>query len=88
MNKTTTVRAEFIVSKEAIFPLSEFTDRLEIEPIRSYNLGDRVRDLDLYRKVSCWCVGTQDEESYDINNQLSQLIDILVAKQQVLIDFQ
>ncbi|HDR6310819.1 TPA: DUF4279 domain-containing protein [Bacillus cereus] len=76
-----------------IFPLEAITDALNIEPTRSYKKGDVVARHDnpnlvstktLYREETAWTLSTGYQESYDINNQLQDILKSLEGKTEQL----
>ncbi|MFD2614155.1 DUF4279 domain-containing protein [Paenibacillus gansuensis] len=71
------------------FPVNEVTQLLGIEPTESYNIGDIIirpkndnvtSSTTHYRKETAWELSSGYQESYDINDQLYYLLDILESK--------
>lgn len=68
------------------FPVENVTDVLGIEPTKTYNKGDIIVTPNLVstyirrRKETDWTVSTGYQESYDINDQLSQILKSLEEK--------
>lgn len=68
------------------FPVENVTDVLGIEPTKTYNKGDIIVNPNLVstyirrRKETDWTVSTGYQESYDINDQLSQILKSLEEK--------
>lgn len=65
------------------FPTGEVTETLGIQPTKSYIKGDEIRHDDnpafrptspLLRKRTAWELGTDYQETYDIADQLEQVL--------------
>lgn len=57
------------------FPIDYVTDKLGIQPTNSYRKGDLIpnRSTKVYRKETSWDLGTEYEESIDVNDQLQKI---------------
>ena len=62
------------------FNSDNVTQKLKIQPTDVWIKGEQIKDKDLYRKHTLWCTSTEYEESYDINDQLKAIINILTPK--------
>ena len=60
------------------FPVEVVTDRLGIEPTKSFKKGDIVKKINttnnLVRKYTSWELGTGYQESLDVGDQLEQIL--------------
>lgn len=81
-NENSAVMVEFSIIG-GCFPLSEITNKLQIEPTRAYSKGNSGKFNNI-RKETCWCIGTGYEESMDINDQLSKIINKIKDKKEIL----
>ena len=72
------------------FPLDEVTEALGIQPTESYNKGDEIRHDDnpnfrpprpVLRKETAWDISTGYQESYDVSDQLDQILVLLKGKE-------
>jgi hypothetical protein len=70
------------------FPIDVFTQKLGISPTHSYTKGDRIpnRSPLLKRKETAWDLGTEYEESFDVNEQLQRVICQLEGKESVILE--
>nr|WP_170295525.1 DUF4279 domain-containing protein [Chengkuizengella sediminis] len=66
------------------FPLEKATKKLGITPTKTYKKGDRIRDLSITRKVTCWDLSTDYQESFDVNEQLDQIIKQIQEKDSII----
>lgn len=91
MDKTN-VKAYFSVTADE-FPIDDFTQVLEIQPTRTYKKDDAVvRPYNPnvistgihYRLHTSWELGTDYQESYDINQQLYFVLDQIEDKAETL----
>jgi hypothetical protein len=64
------------------FPLDYVTEKLGITPTNTYGKGDVVpnRSTTRYRLETTWDLGTDYQESLDVNEQLHQIINQLRDK--------
>lgn len=71
----TTVRTYFSLYGD-YFPVYDVTESLNIIPTTTYNKGDIIpnRSTIHYRKNTSWEIDTGDQESFDVNEQLQQII--------------
>lgn len=51
------------------------TKELQIEPSDYWKKGDQIKNKSVYRSFSCWSYRTGYEESLDVNNQLTSIIN-------------
>ncbi|MCM3666271.1 DUF4279 domain-containing protein [Mesobacillus subterraneus] len=68
------------------FPLDYVSNKLKIEPTRSYRKGDLIpnRPTAVYRKETSWDLGTEYEESFDVNEQLQKILQQLQNKSSII----
>ncbi|MBK5458235.1 DUF4279 domain-containing protein [Peribacillus sp. TH27] len=78
--KKTQVRVYFSLFGDE-FPIDEVTDRLGITPTLTYKKGelinrsnDYTRDFPLYRKETVWDLDTNYQDSYDVKEQMDQIL--------------
>ncbi|KQU15268.1 hypothetical protein ASG65_27500 [Bacillus sp. Leaf13] len=78
--KKTQVRVYFSLFGDE-FPIDEVTDRLGIIPTLTYKKGelinrsnDYTRDFPLYRKETVWGLDTSYQDSYDVKEQMDQIL--------------
>ncbi|MGG3805452.1 DUF4279 domain-containing protein [Metabacillus fastidiosus] len=71
------------------FPIDDFTETLGIQPTRTYKKGDaiirphnpNVISIGVHHRLhSCWELGTEYEESCDINDQLYKILNYMEDK--------
>ncbi|KKC50155.1 hypothetical protein VE23_24415 [Paenibacillus sp. D9] len=62
------------------------TDQLNIQPHTSWRKGDSVEGKPIVRKKSCWSFSTGYQESLDINDQLSEIIERFQGESEKLIE--
>ncbi|ULO08552.1 DUF4279 domain-containing protein [Paenibacillus sp. 19GGS1-52] len=74
MDKTN-VKVEFSIFGDGFDP-NIITDTLLITPTRTWLKGDYIR-RDLFRKETCWELATEYEESFDINDQIDKLKNLI-----------
>ncbi|WP_053784345.1 DUF4279 domain-containing protein [Paenibacillus xylanivorans] len=72
----TNIMAEFIITGDHFEP-KLITEQIGIEPSGTYIKGEKVDDRDLYRKETCWFLETDYQESFDVNQQLNYLLNLL-----------
>ena len=91
MDKTN-VKAYFSVKADD-FSIEDFTNVLGIKPTRTYKKGEVIKSKSNpnvattgthYRLHTSWELGTDYEESYDINKQLSFVLGQLEGKEEEL----
>lgn len=75
------------------FPVNEVTKLLSIEPTESYNKGDVIvrqkNDKIIsttvhYRKKTAWVLSSGYQESYDVTEQLAQVLEPLKIKTAII----
>jgi hypothetical protein len=75
------------------FPVNEVTKLLSIEPTESYNKGDVIvrqkndkiiRTTVHYRKETAWVLSSGYQESYDVIEQLAQVLEPLKNKTAII----
>ncbi|MED3690008.1 DUF4279 domain-containing protein [Peribacillus butanolivorans] len=88
--KKTQVRVYFSLFGDE-FPIDEVTDRLGIIPTLTYKKGelinrsnDYTRDFPLYRKETVWDLDTSYQDSYDVKEQMDQILIPLKNKTVIL----
>jgi len=64
------------------FPIDEVTVRLKVRPTETYKKGDIIpnRSTNRYRSETSWDLGTDYQDSLDVNKQLQEIIDKLQNK--------
>lgn len=72
----TNMMAEFIITGDHFEP-KLVTEQIGIEPSGTYIKGEKIDDRDLYRKETCWFLETDYQESFDVNQQLNYLLNLL-----------
>ncbi|MBC1210560.1 DUF4279 domain-containing protein [Listeria booriae] len=80
---TTTVKAEFSIEGEDLKP-EIITELLQINPDETWEKGDSIPGKSRIRRSGNWSIGTRFEESFDINDQLSQIVNIIKPKKEKL----
>lgn len=70
------------------FPIDDVTDKLEITPTETYKKGDLIpsRSTVRYRKETSWDLGTGYQFSFDVNDQLQQVVGRLKNKSSTIIE--
>jgi hypothetical protein len=70
------------------FPIDVVSDRLGLKPKFSYCKGEVIPETPplrhsktMYRKETIWEIGTDFEETYDINNQIIQVMRMIKGKE-------
>lgn len=79
----THVRAEFCIYGDSFDP-SDVTERLGIQPETTHLKGDSIRMTPLKRKETSWEIGTEYEETFDINDVLIKVVTPLQGKEDIL----
>lgn len=89
MNKSdienTTVMVEFIIYGD-VFDPHVITNKLEINPTSTTIKGVIGNGKKRPSIDTSWCLGTLKEESFDINQQLNQVIERIKDKAEILLD--
>lgn len=85
MNESKTKVMVYFTAYADHFDLSEVTQKLGINPTKSWLKGDIIREK-LRRKNTAWEFSTGYVESLDVNEQMSQIINKLKDKVPVLLD--
>lgn len=80
---STNVNVEFVITGD-IFDINTITEKLEIQPTEQWIKGEKVPNRKVVRKDTCWSYGLGEEDSLDIYNQLSKIINILNPRRDVL----
>lgn len=64
------------------FPIDEVTEKLRVTPTETYKKGDIIpnRSPICYRKETSWDLGTNYQESIDVNKHLQGIVDKLQNK--------
>ncbi|MCR8842638.1 DUF4279 domain-containing protein [Paenibacillus sp. SC116] len=78
------------------FPLDVVTEQLGIKPTMAYRKGDVIKRKSSikhdgrvhYRKETAWDLGMDYEESLDVDDQLSKIINVLSDKREVIVEIQ
>ncbi|EYE87733.1 hypothetical protein Q428_11940 [Fervidicella metallireducens AeB] len=78
MNKTK-VKVEFVIVGDEFNP-GLVTEKLQINPNEYWVKGDDIKGRNIKRKDSCWIIGTEYEESSDINNQIIKVLNKIQDK--------
>lgn len=70
------------------FSIDEVTEKLLLNPTESYNKGDVIRKEPslLLRRETVWNYGIEYEESYDIMDQVNQVLNVLESRKDILIE--
>lgn len=68
------------------FPIDEVTERLKVTPTETYKKGDIIpnRSTNRYRRETSWDLGTDYQDSLDVNKQLQEIIDKLQNKSLII----
>lgn len=82
MDKTN-VKVEFIITGEE-FNVTEISDLLKLIPSKSWDKGDDIPGKSIKRVETIWMIETEYEESLDINEQLSKILDSILDKKLIL----
>jgi hypothetical protein len=71
-----------------VFPIDVVTERLFLKPTESYYKGNVIRNEPflLTRKETNWAYGTEYQESYDIMEQVNQVLVVLEERKEILIE--
>lgn len=80
---STSVNVEFVIVGE-VFDLNTITKELEVQPTEQWVKGEKVSNRKVFREDTCWSYALGEEESLDINNQLTRIVDILKLKKNAL----
>jgi len=67
------------------FDLNYVTKEIEINPTETMSKGVIPENRTRASIETSWCIGTEETLSYDINEQLSQLINLLSNKRSTLL---
>ncbi|MBC2370325.1 DUF4279 domain-containing protein [Listeria booriae] len=81
--KSTTVKAEFSIEGERLDP-AIITDLLQINPDETWRKGDSIPGKSMIRRSGNWSIATEFEASFDVNDQLSQIVSIIKPKKERL----
>lgn len=77
------INIEFSIKGENINPV-EITKIIGLSPNRFYSRGDQIKNKPIFRDHSLWEIETGFQLSFDINNQLKPMIDMLNDKKDVI----
>ncbi|WP_051272153.1 DUF4279 domain-containing protein [Shimazuella kribbensis] len=77
--KKTTVMVEFAIFGDDFSP-DAVTEKLSTKPTKCWMKGESIRDMAIVRKETNWSISTGYEESWDINDQLKKLVELLENK--------
>ena len=77
------INIEFCIKGENINP-ADITKIIEISPSRSYSKGDQIKNKPVFRDHSLWEIETGFQLSFDVNNQLEIMIDMLNNKKDLI----
>ncbi|MEK3703544.1 DUF4279 domain-containing protein [Paenibacillus sp. FSL R7-0198] len=72
----TNIKAEFIITVDRFEP-KLITEQIGIKRSVTYIKEEKIDERDLYRKETCWFLETDYQESFDINQQLNQILILL-----------
>lgn len=70
------------------FPIDNVTERLELTPTNAYKKGDLINNSSTarYRKETSWDLETGYQASFDVNDQLQEIIDKIQNKATIIND--
>lgn len=77
------INIEFSIKGENINPV-EITKIIGLSPNRFYSRGDQIKNKPMFRDHSLWEIETGFQLSFDINNQLKPMIDMLNDKKDII----
>lgn len=77
------INIEFCIKGENVNPV-DITKIIGIAPSRFYSKGDQIKNKPMFRDHSLWEIETGFQLSFDVNNQLKMIIDMLNAKKEVI----
>lgn len=67
------------------FPIDYVTEKLKVTPTETYKKGDSIPNhSSLFRKETSWDLGTGYQISFDVNDQLKQVVDKLQNKSSII----
>jgi len=81
----TNVMVEFRILGHEFVP-EVITSELSIIPNETWVKGDKINDRDITRQYSCWILSTGYIESLDINDQIKEIINKLLIKNDKLVE--
>lgn len=79
----TNVMVKFVITGEE-FSHSEITSELQVNPTSFWTKGDCIIGKKMKRIETSWILATGYEHSYDINEQLFKIVNILLDKKFIL----
>lgn len=79
----TKVKVEFFITSETL-NIETINDQLKLFPTDSWIQGDVIPGKKFKKTDSCWVIGTEYEESLDINDQLKKVLNILEERKEIL----
>jgi hypothetical protein len=80
----TKVNVEFNIVADNFNP-DDISSELGMKPSRSYRIYEQVKDKPIFRDHSLWQIETGYQYSWDINDQLSQIVNIFKDKSDLLL---
>jgi len=80
----TVVNAKFMIIGDENFDPDIATNTLKINPTKVGRKGELIRGGRLKRKESFWEISTDYKKSYDINDQLDQILNIIIPVKEEL----
>lgn len=78
MSKTT-VKAEFVAEGDYLEP-EIISGLMQINPDEAWRKGEQIANKQKNRRTGSWSIGTNFEESFDVNEQLSKITIMLESK--------
>ncbi|EUJ26913.1 DUF4279 domain-containing protein [Listeria cornellensis] len=82
MSKTT-VKAEFVAEGDYLEP-EIISGLMQINPDEAWRKGEQIANKQKNRRTGSWSIGTNFEESFDVNEQLSKITIMLESKKDAL----
>lgn len=82
MDKTN-VMVEFVMIGDKL-DSNDVTEKLRIIPTKFWKKGDDIEGRKIKRVDTIWSINTEYEESYDINEQLFEMVGLIKDKKAIL----
>lgn len=79
----TTVKAEFVAEGDYLEP-EIISGLMQINPDETWRKGEQIANKQKNRRTGSWSIGTNFEESFDVNEQLSKITIMLESKKDEL----
>lgn len=79
----TSIRVEFKICSDNM-DLSNVTKMMEINPTRSHLKGDPIERMYLIRKDTLWTIETSYKETYDLDDVLPQVFNLISDKADII----